>query len=183
MGCGPGVYVPQAQVESEVLSGLRGILDLCSDPQKFTRGVNKELRQIWEASTNFRPDAGELIAAIDQKIENIRRAVENGLNDANWANHRLRDLHSEKESLIVSSRKTSGPPQLNAATAIDYRRHAEKLLQYGGRAELKRLLRTLVGEVKLMPQNLEVSVSYRLPEAIMNGLVAGEGFEPSTFGL
>ena len=34
-----------------------------------------------------------------------------------------------------------------------------------------------------MPQDLEVSISYRLPEAIMNGLVAGEGFEPSTFGL
>jgi hypothetical protein len=41
----------------------------------------------------------------------------------------------------------------------------------------------LVGEVKLMPQDLEVSITYRLPEAIMNGLVAGEGFEPSTFGL
>jgi hypothetical protein len=28
-----------------------------------------------------------------------------------------------------------------------------------------------------------VSISYRLPEAIMNGLVAEEGVEPSTFGL
>jgi hypothetical protein len=25
-----------------------------------------------------------------------------------------------------------------------------------------------------MPQNLEVTVSYRLPEAVMNGLVAGD---------
>jgi hypothetical protein len=68
-GCGPGVYVPQAQVESEVLSGLRGVLDLCADPQKFTRAVNKKLRQIWQASTNFRPDAGERIAAIDRNVE------------------------------------------------------------------------------------------------------------------
>ena len=183
MGCGPGVYVPQAQVESEVLSGLRGVLDLCADPQKFTRAVNKELRQIWEASTGFRPDAGERIAAIDRKIENIRRAVEEGLNDASWANTRLRELHTERESLVAASRKASGPPQLDAATAMDYRRQADKLLRQGGQAERKQLLRTLVGEVKLMPQDLEVSISYRLPEAIMNGLVAGEGFEPSTFGL
>ncbi len=35
----------------------------------------------------------------------------------------------------------------------------------------------------LMPEDLEVSISYRLPEDIMNGLVAGDGFEPPTFGL
>ena len=66
---------------------------------------------------------------------------------------------------------------------MDYRRQADKLLQQSGQAERKQLLRTLVGEVKLTPQDLEVKISYRLPEAIMNGLVAGEGFEPSTFGL
>jgi hypothetical protein len=183
MGCGTGVYVPQAQVESEVLSGLRGVLDLCADPQKFTRAVNKELRQIWEASTGFRPDAGEQIATVDRKLENVRRAVEEGLNDANWANTRLRELHAEREKLVAASRKLSGPPQLDAEAAMAYRRQADKLLQQGGQAERKQLLRTLVGEVKLMPQDLEVSISYRLPEAIMNGLVAGGGFEPPTFGL
>ncbi|MBM3738741.1 MAG: hypothetical protein FJW39_23440 [Acidobacteria bacterium] len=183
MGCGPGVYVPQAEVESEVLNGLRAVLDLCADPQRFTRAVNKELRQIWEASTDFRPDAGERIAAVDQKIENIRRAVEDGLNDAGWANTRLRELLTEKESLVATSKKTSAPPQLDAATAMDYRRQADKLLRQGGQAERKQLLRTLVGDVKLIPQDLEVSITYRLPEAIMNGLVAGGGFEPPTFGL
>ncbi len=66
---------------------------------------------------------------------------------------------------------------------MDYRRQADKLLRQGGQPERKQLLRTLVGEVKLLPQDLEVSISYRLPEPVMNGLVAGEGFEPSTFGL
>jgi hypothetical protein len=174
MGCGPGVYVPQARVESEVLSGLHGVLDLCADPQKFTRAVNKELRQIWGASIDFRPDARERIAAIDRKVENIRRAVEEGLNDASWANTRLRELHTERESLVTASRKAGGPPQLDAATAMDYRRQADKLLRQGGQAERKQLLRTLVGEVKLTPQDWEVSISYRLPEAIMNGLVAGD---------
>jgi hypothetical protein len=183
MGCGPGICVPQAQVESEVLSGLRSVLDLCADPQRFTRAVNKELRQIWEASTGFRPDAGAQIAAVDTKVENIRRAVEGGLNDANWANTRLRELTTQREALVAASRKASGPPQIDAATAIEYRRQAEKLFCHGDQAARKQLLRALVTKVEVMPANLEVTISYRLPEAVMNGLVAGEGFEPSTFGL
>jgi hypothetical protein len=66
---------------------------------------------------------------------------------------------------------------------MDYRRQTDKVLRQGGQAERKQLLRTLVGEVKLMPQELEVNISYRLPDAIMDGLVAGDGFEPPTFGL
>jgi hypothetical protein len=77
----------------------------------------------------------------------------------------------------------AGRPNLNAATAMDYRRQTDKVLRQGGQAERKQLLRTLVGEVKLMPQELEVNISYRLPDAIMDGLVAGDGFEPPTFGL
>ena len=48
-------------------------------------------------------------------------------------------------------------------------------------AERKQLLRSLVGEVKLNPQDLEVSISYRLPEAIMNSLVAGVCNAPNVF--
>ena len=96
----------------------------------------------------FRPDAGEQIAAIDRKVENIRRAVEDGLNDANWANSRLRELHTEKEGLVTAPRKeASGPPQLDAATAMDYRRQADELFR-GSQAERKQLLRTLIGGSK-----------------------------------
>ncbi len=41
MGCGPGVYVPQAQVEAEVIGGLEQLVGLCADPQGFTRQVNQ----------------------------------------------------------------------------------------------------------------------------------------------
>ena len=102
--------------------------DLCADPRKFTRAVNKELRQIWEASTECRLDAGERIAAIDRKLENIRGAVEDGLNDANWANSRLRELVAEKESLVSTSERSSGPPQIDAETAKDYRRQARQIV-------------------------------------------------------
>ena len=50
---------------------------------------------------------------------------------------------------------------------------ADKLLRQGDQTERKHLLRILVGKMKLMPKDLEVSISYRLPQPIVNGLVAG----------
>jgi hypothetical protein len=92
MGCGPGVYVPQKQVEAEVLGGLRIVLDHCTDPRGFTARVNRELRQLWEVSTGFRPDAAARIAEIDRRIANIWRAVEEGLEGGKQANTRLSEL-------------------------------------------------------------------------------------------
>ena len=56
---------------------------------------------------------------------------------------------------------------------------ADKLLRQGGQAERKQLLRTLVGEVKLMPQDLEVSIRYPAAESIMNGLPQSAFRNPS----
>jgi hypothetical protein len=53
----------------------------------------------------------------------------------------------------------------------------------GQSAERKRFMRAWVQEIKLEPQTLEVKISYRLPEVVMKGVVAGAGFEPATFGL
>jgi hypothetical protein len=54
-----------------------------------------------------------------------------------------------------------------------YRRQTEKVMASGHPAERKRLLRAWVQEVQLEPQTLEVKISYRLPEAVMKGVVAG----------
>ena len=40
----------------------------------------------------------------------------------------------------------------------------------------KRVVRTCVQEMKLAPESLEVEITYRLPEPVMNGLVAGACF-------
>jgi len=66
---------------------------------------------------------------------------------------------------------------------MTYRRQTEKLMKSGEPAERKRLMRAWVQQIKLDPETLEVKISYRLPEAVMKGLVAGAGFEPATFGL
>ena len=75
------------------------------------------------------------------------------------------------------------PPQLDVQAVNGYRRQTDKLFRQGEPAERKKLLRALVEDIRLMPEDHEVTITYRLPEAIMNGLVAGGGFEPPTFGL
>ena len=102
--------------------------------------------------------------------------------DAQWANSRLRELGTERDAL-TAARNAPSPPQLDANTVMEYRRQTEKLMQCGEPAERKRLLRTWVQEINLKPESLEVNISYRVPEAVMKGLVAGAGFEPATFGL
>ena len=152
-------------------------------PKGFTRRVNGELHQLWEAKTGFRADAEQRLAAIDKKIMHIRDAVENGLNDANCANSRLRELATERAGLVAATTKQGSPPQIDVDVVMAYRRQTEKLLKEGSPAERKRFMRAWIEEVVLKPEDREVEISYRLPEAVMKGLVAGGGFEPPTFGL
>jgi DNA invertase Pin-like site-specific DNA recombinase len=174
MGCGPGVYVPRSAVEAEVRQGLSELLDLCANPEGFTRQVNAELRHIWEESTGFadRTTARTEIERVEAKIGNIRRAVEDGLADASWANARLRELIAERARLAASL-DMNEPPQLDSKTAMAYRRQTEKVMQSGHPAERKRLMRAWVQDVKLEPESLEVKISYRLPDAVMKSVVAG----------
>jgi hypothetical protein len=98
IGCGPGVYVPQKQVEAEVLGGLHGLLNQCADPKRFAASVNRELRRVWKSVTGYSPVNSARICAIDKRIANVRRAVEDGLNDAARANARLRELIQERDT-------------------------------------------------------------------------------------
>jgi hypothetical protein len=119
---------------------------------------------------------------VDAKIMNIRQAIEDGLADANWANSRLQQLITEKQKL-QHQRSTTKPPEIDMAVALAYKRDASRLFQQGDPAERKRLLRAWVEGVTLAPEKLEVEITYRVPNSVMNSLVAGVGFEPTTFGL
>ena len=183
MGCGPGVYVPKDLVEAEVADGLKDLLKVCSDPKGFVRRVNRELIDLWREFSDQDPEAANKISEIDSKIANIRRAVESGLQDADWANARLRELKAEKEELSELSDKPAKPPQIDAQTAMAYRSQVGKLLSQGKLADRKQLLRSWVEGIKLDPEGLQIEVSYRVAESVMNSEIAGAGFEPATSGL
>lgn len=124
MGCGPGVYVPRRAVETEVCQGMSKLLSMCADPDGFTRQVNTELRRLWEDSTGYADNnkARKEIEQIETKIGNIRRAIEEGLADAQWANSRLRELSAERD-VLAAALNAPGPPQLDSGTVMTYRRH------------------------------------------------------------
>jgi hypothetical protein len=60
-----------------------------------------------------------------------------------------------------------------AADALANWRQTEKVLSRGDACERKRLMRAWVQEMKLAPERLEVEITYRIPEPIMNRLGSG----------
>jgi DNA invertase Pin-like site-specific DNA recombinase len=183
LGCGPGVYVPKEKVEREVIEGLLGMMDACCDPKGLTRQVNDKLRQLWEEHSGSDPNAARKVMEIEGKIGNIRRAVEDGLSDAKWANGRLQELEQERARLAQAATVVTHPPQIDPATAISYKKSIKDELVRGSAQKQKRMLRDCIYEIQLAPELRQVETTYRIPEPVVNQLVAGAGFEPATSGL
>jgi hypothetical protein len=105
MGCGSGVYVPRQTVETEVCEGLGEMLNLCTGPDGLTRQISFELRRLWQQSGSCADDetAHRELLPVEAKISNIRKAVEDRLQDASWANSRLRELILGQHGLRATS--------------------------------------------------------------------------------
>ena len=173
----------QAEVEGEVFKGLEGLLRVCADGKGFVREVNSELRRIWEQSHGYDPNASRRLSEIDGKITNIRQSIEDGLADTAWANARLRELVKEQQSLSASATVQENAPQIDLQTAMVHRADAARVIAQGTNAEKKRLLAAWIDKIELAPESLEVEIRYKIPEPVVDRVGAGEGFEPSTFGL
>lgn len=156
LGCGPSVLVQQDWIERDVVNGLGEILGRCTDPKGPARRLNEELRHHWEVVTGRDPDADRKLAAIDAKVANIRRAVEDGLSDAAWANARLQELHVERAAILGSDGDPGCPPQVDPDAALALRRETEQIMTQGPPAARKQALRAFVEEITLAPENLEV---------------------------
>ncbi len=92
----------------------------------------------------------------------------------------MAELTTEREELIASDQTSGEPPRIDATTTLAYRQELEKAVDP---REIKRILRMLIEETKLTPETLSVEITYRLPEPVLKGTIAGPGFEPGTFGL
>ena len=172
-GCGPGVYVRQDQVENEVLSGARDLLSACMDSSGFVDEFNKEVRRIWEEGTGMDPDAERKLEAVKQKVENVHRAIEDGISDTTWANLRITELKGEQTKLETLLQSESKPPDIDVSEIRSYRERVDKHLVHGTNRERKLIMRTLVDDIRLAPEELVVDVTYRLPEPMVNNMVAG----------
>ncbi len=173
LGCGPGVYVPQGDLESEVIAGLRGLLDVVVDPEGFTRQVNAELRRIWEESSGYDPDAKRRLAETERKIENIRQSIEDGMPDTEWGYTRMQELMEEKRTLEEATVVRSQPPQIDVETALSYRKQIERLLAKSDPSEARQVLKTGGEGIELFRDTLEVEITYRIPEPVVNSSKTG----------
>ncbi|MFH1676750.1 MAG: recombinase family protein, partial [bacterium] len=130
-GCGPGVFVPQLLLESEVITDIKGIIAKLADPVRFTKGVNAELRQIWETESGHDSNAEKRIKEIDRKIAHLRQQLENGLDDVEHFNQRIRELKAERQTLESSISRCDKPLQIDSGKAMSCRARLDDVLQHG----------------------------------------------------
>ena len=173
LGCGPAVYVPQMEVESQVMMGLTELLDACTDTKGYAKRFNNELRQIWEVSAGHDPNALHRMKEIDAKIANIRKAVEDGLSDTSWTNTRMRELLEERNNLAEKTLIGGEVPQIDVSEVMAYQAQVQRTLSIGTCEEKKRILRSCVDKITMAPDILEVEINYKVPEAI--GAYSGSG--------
>ncbi len=184
MGCGPGVYVPIAFIEDCVVDGIRQRASSVASHTELVKQLNLKLRHIWEKSNGYDPHADRKLREIDRKIANIRQSIEDGLAaDLHFFSKRLAELHAEKQGLLMATLTISEPPQVVPRLAEQYLKELDETIACGDKASQKRLVRLAVEDIKLAPDDLNVEITYKLPEPIMNSDIAGGGFEPPTSGL
>ena len=167
-GCGPGVYVPQLLLDDAVITDIKGIIASLSDPQKFTQMVNEELRRAWELESGYDPHAEKHIADIDRKITHLRKLLEDGLDDVDYANSRLRDLRSERDTLSEALTKPGQPLQVDSKKAMTTQKQLREVLQHGKPEEQKEIIRPWVDKITLFPESRELDFKYCIPAQITN---------------
>ncbi|MHB0937016.1 MAG: hypothetical protein ACYC6A_11565 [Armatimonadota bacterium] len=163
LGCGASLHVRQDETEEEVFIGLHRMLRACADPRGFTRLVNAEIRKIYEEANGYDPQSAQEFAEIERRIENIRQATVNGLDDITWANAEMQRLRAEKEALEKVSVLTGKPPQLDVKAAMAYREQIEHLHEQDDPATKRAIIRDCVSEVSVYPELLEAEADYRFP--------------------
>ncbi|MCL5102963.1 MAG: hypothetical protein M1133_02450 [Armatimonadetes bacterium] len=124
-------------------------------------------------SVGYNPMSQKQLKDIDAKIANIRKAVEEGLPDHDWAISRMRELMTEREALAQHVEVTAKPPQIDVTTALAYRSNADKIMDMGTNAEKRRLIRSCVDKITIAPDTLEVEIQFKVTEAI--GACSGSG--------
>ena len=199
LGCGPGVYVDKQVIEEAVFGGIFDRFGEWTDPERFTRKVNETLRQMQRECVGDTLDLSRQIAELDAKIDNVRRAIEEGLQDVGWANTRLNELTTSREELVARqarAHQVTAIPELDVNVVREYQRRFPEVLKQGTTKECRQLVRCFVDSIGLKPagdiqpqeQNEpvahEITINFKaMPAQFVKGLGAGVGFEPTTFGL
>jgi hypothetical protein len=172
-GCGPGFYVSQKEIEDNVVDGLNQILHCFTVKDGFVSKVNTELKRMWEAKTGSSTGVKKELKSVESKIENIFKAVENGLPFDSQAKESLNSLTLRKTDLSNLVKMDQNPPQIDVESVISHKNMLDKVLKSSNHTDRKKFIRGCVDKIKLDPERLEVEITYKLPEPVVHCMVAG----------
>ncbi|MHB2168934.1 recombinase family protein [Alsobacter sp. R-9] len=192
-------------LEESVLSGLRSHLLAPELLEEFTREYVAELNRLNRDRDAGRAKAEADLAKVTRQVRAIIEAIKEGIRTPGMKEELL-ELENRKAGLEKTlSEAPATAPALHPAMAEVYRERVEQLHAELNRPEVRaqatEILRSLIEEIRLVPENgrLEIEVvgdlagilalgAERKQPAVGDGglqvtLVAGTGFEPVTFRL
>ncbi len=187
IGCGQGVYVDKRMVEGEVVEHVHQMACAALDPARLAKLVDRELRELTAASSFEAVQARERLVQLDRQLDNVRQAIENGLDDVQWANRRVAELRAERDAVLLraaSPAEVIAPPRLPASELLALRAEALRGLNAETSKARRDVVRQFASQIVLEPGTREIQLHLRqVPAQVSQRMVAGAGFEPATYGL
>lgn len=163
------MYLPKQPLEDALLHGLDVFLHDLTDRRVIGK-VNDSLRQMWEDQTGYDPEALQTVQELERKLTNLRLALEEADDAEERIYLRSRIAQMKEEIAVAHSRieTTSEPLQLNIDAACKYVQNWNRLYAAGDAVIQKALIREVVQVVTLIPVEVAVDITFRVPDQIKN---------------
>jgi len=169
LGCGASVFVEKGLIEDTAWDMVGGLADavLAGRSRQLLATANAQLRKQWEEHGGKGAAAArKRLEKFDQKISNLRSALEDGLLDVGWATGRINELLREREEALAACGTSAIPTQPPAIDETQLRRYLSdlpRLLPHATNREKRELARLFLDRVTLNPETREIEVRVKLP--------------------
>ena len=210
--CNNSRTITRREIEERVLSGLKDRLMEPELVAEFVRGFQEDMERERKERRKDEAQRTKRLADIDRKIAGIMRAIEDGLYEPTMK-ARLNELRTEREALsreVDTDDEQAFDVLTHPRLAEIYARRIDRLMEELNRpdhAEASDLIRSLIEKIELHPRKdskgldavlfgdlagilglcAEAQDNKKRPAANDAGrrmsVVAGAGFEPTTFRL
>jgi site-specific DNA recombinase len=202
--CSNRLTIRRDVIEESVLSGLKTHLMEPELVKEFTAEYHRELSRLNAVQDQRRSLERDELDRIEREIRAIIEAIKSGIRTASMRDELL-GLETRKEKLLAMHKQQHrSTPFIDPGLSDLYRKKVhqlrEELSTQELRAEASEIVRSLIEEIRLIPENgrLEMEIVGSFPSILAfasdNGrrgtptneqitLVAGEGVEPPTLGL
>lgn len=183
------------RIEETVLTGLADALNQPHYVREYVEVYRAEMARLSEGSHRRYRDASRSIDKTNAAIDRLIIALSDDRIPSDLVGKRIEALEMKRAEAekILASRPDDGVIALHPQAVDNYQKDLQNLSQSLAESvihdeEAKKLFRSLIGSVKVLPANdgFSVDVSGHLPrmqELWGSSLVAEEGLEPPTRGL